>query len=165
MRHNTLRKPPEIGSACGSAKAANAPVAPWEWSPSELEIYISALGRKIEALAGYSSEPIRAKGLADWRNYLIAEGRRNGYPECCISFFADTWFPAVIIVPELEWFEIKEAYSILCSISGLEHVPCPRCLRAATDCSISVEHLKKRVEIRRRIKRRRLVRILRKDAA
>jgi hypothetical protein len=141
---------------------------PWPWSPTKLELYISDLGRQIEAIASKPLDESRdyaaeaGCGLCELGREAACElGRHYGYPECCIAFFVDSWFGH-----GGSDVSLRETYFFLRSASGLDQIPCPRCMRRALgESTLSVEEVKREVATKLRRQRLAWLRFIKRSSA
>jgi hypothetical protein len=65
----------------------------------------------------------------------IEAGREEGYPECCVAFFAEVWAPLRLSgIPRPSVADgVLSSYAERIDAAGLPEgfIPCPACLRAA----------------------------------
>jgi len=64
---------------------------------------------------------------------FIDEGRKYGYPDCCILFFLVEWFPHVVpgrsrLKANRQWVEAYRAQMDAAGWAG-QQIPCRACLR------------------------------------
>jgi hypothetical protein len=120
----------EFSTTTNGQPAAAPKTLQWDWAPSELDTYVTDVARKIEAIAPERELQYDLRGE-------IELGRHYGYPECCINWFVEVWLPFVDtwlrFAHELsdDWKRRYISHRVLHHVSGLDQVPCPRCLRGA----------------------------------
>ena len=73
------------------------------------------------------------------KDRCLAIGREEGYPECCVAFFAEAWAPLRLAgIPRGSGADdVLAGYLIRVEAARLPEgfIPCPACLRAAEAAS------------------------------
>jgi hypothetical protein len=93
----------------------------WDWTPSNLEAYVSELGSQIREIGQRRIIWFPKSEIdEDYRR-----GGDSGYPECCIEFYSCAW----TYCPVDTW--VRRAYFALLETVSRGYILCPRCLRGA----------------------------------
>jgi hypothetical protein len=68
-----------------------------------------------------------------WKEAATEDGKRHGYPSCCVFFFVELWAPMASADPTKDIERLWADYSEKINSVGMGdgYIPCPACLQAA----------------------------------